>query len=216
LPHISSRESPNFAEWQTRAASLKKLQRHFKSIDRPKRLLDVGCGNGWAAAGLAENKRLEVSAVDINMRELEQADRVFQKPNLQFYFGDIFKDIFQESSFDIIVLNSSAQYFPDIKALVERLFYFLKKGGELHIIDTPLYKDEELAQARNRTEAYYRSLRIPEMAQHYYHHKLTALASFKHVLHKERGMYSKIGSIFRTKSPRNFIWVIIRKEVDAS
>src|SRR4051812_38558261 len=76
---------PNYKEWKARAYYFERLKKYFRSVKTPKSLLDVGCGNGWAAAGLANNKHLEVSAVDVNIEELKQADRVFKKPNLSFY-----------------------------------------------------------------------------------------------------------------------------------
>ena len=35
-------------------------------------------------------------------------------------FGDVFDDILIPGSFDLIVLNSSIQYFPDIKILMDK------------------------------------------------------------------------------------------------
>lgn len=211
LPYVP-KEVPNYKEWEARAYSFERLKKYFQSVKDLKSLLDVGCGNGWAAARLADNKLLNVSAVDVNIEELKQADRVFQKPNLSFYYGDIFEDIFPHSSFDFIVQNSSAQYFPDLTALVQRLLLFLKDGGEIHIADTPFYKDEEIAQAKERTVQYYTSLGCPEMADHYFHHRLTDLSPFAYTVLQDKSPLSKIRSLFSTALPKNFRWVRIRKK----
>lgn len=209
LPDITREMSPNYKEWQARSKSFHRLKKYFESINEPKTLLDVGCGNGWAAAGLADNKRLQVSAVDINQLELEQAERVFQKPNLAFYYGDVFENIFPQASFDFIVLNSSAQYFEDLKALVERLFFFLKKGGEIHILDTPFYSDEEWSGAKARSLAYFHSIGCPEMAEHYFHHRLSELASFNFEIVSKKTIVERVRSFFSKVVPSNFIWVKI-------
>jgi ubiquinone/menaquinone biosynthesis C-methylase UbiE len=210
LPYISENEAANYKEWQARAASFERLKTHFQTIRHPKSLLDIGCGNGWAAAGLAENSLIQVSAVDVNAEELEQADRVFQKPNLRFYYGDVFEDIFPAASFDYIVLNSSAQYFSDIKSLIVRLFYFLKKDGEIHILDTPFYGDGDIYEARARTQAYYSSIGCPEMAQHYFHHRLSELAGFRPEILSGKGLAMRLRALFSRHVPGHFHWIRIR------
>ena len=210
LPDISPEMSPNYKEWKARSGSFKRLKKYFQSTKESKALLDVGCGNGWAAAGLAGNELLEVAAVDVNEEELLQAERIFQKPNLLFYYGNIFEDIFPPSSFDFIVLNSSAQYFEDLKTLVERLFYFLKKGGEIHILDTPFYSDSEWEVAKSRTQSYFRSIGCPEMAKHYFHHRLAELAPFKYETVSKKGILDKLRSPFSDQVPANFIWIKIQ------
>src|SRR6187551_2908418 len=69
LPHISPEMSPNYKEWNARSGSFRRLKKYFESIKESKSLLDVGCGNGWAAAGLAGNELLQVTAVDVNEEE---------------------------------------------------------------------------------------------------------------------------------------------------
>ena len=211
LPDISAKMAPNYKEWSARSGSFKRLKKYFAGIRESTTLLDVGCGNGWAAAGLAGNGLLQVSAVDVNEEELRQADRVFQKPNLRFYYGDIFEDIFPPASFDYIILNSSAQYFEDLQTLIGRLLYFLKKDGEIHILDTPFYTDDEWASAKSRTQAYFSSIGCPEMVEHYFHHRLSGLASFKYEIVSHRGFLDRIRSRYFSQLPPNFFWIRIRQ-----
>jgi SAM-dependent methyltransferase len=210
LPRIPAAH-PLHREWKARAASFERLRKYLYKVKQHVELLDVGCGNGWAAAALAATVDLNVSALDVNVAELEQAARIFRKPNLQFYYGDVFEDIFPEKSFDYIVLNASAQYFPDLRGLIERLFYFLKDIGEIHIIDTPLYADDEVEAARKRTLEYYTSMGCPELSGHYFHHTFSIIKGFRFEVLSGGGLLKKLISLLQASVPVNFTWVRIMK-----
>ncbi|HRI58517.1 MAG TPA: class I SAM-dependent methyltransferase [Saprospiraceae bacterium] len=148
------------------------------------RILDIGCGNGWMANRLAENPDWDVWAMDVNEEELTQGARLFGRENLQFVYADLMSlvprsPVPEESdpgtgfrgTFDIVVLAASVQYFPDLKELIFSLKKCLKPGGEIHILDSPFYKNETArAAARQRTLEYYSKMGVPEMAAFYYHH----------------------------------------------
>ena len=61
-------------EWRVRGRSLQRVIRMLS--DRPRTILDAGCGNGWLAARLAEAGH-SVTGLDTGATELEQAKRVF-------------------------------------------------------------------------------------------------------------------------------------------
>jgi SAM-dependent methyltransferase len=144
-------------------------------------ILDLGCGNGWLANRLAENPDWDVWAVDVNEEELAQGARLFGRENLRFAYADFvsrnavpggslpgtaFRD-----TFDLVVLAASVQYFPDLENLISSLKKCLKPGGEIHILDSPFYKNEEARKtAKWRTVEYYTQLGVPEMAAFYHHH----------------------------------------------
>lgn len=147
------------------------------------RILDLGCGNGWMANRLAENPAFEVWAVDVNQQEMEQGTRLFGKENLHFVYADLLSLVSRNSvpgdtpgtefrdTFDVAVLAASVQYFPDFAELVLVLKKCLKPGGEIHILDSPFYKNEMArAAAQQRTFEYYTKLGVPEMATFYHHH----------------------------------------------
>lgn len=120
--------------------------------------MDIGCGNGWFSNILSKIENSKVGGLDINPIELEQADRVFKKENLQFYYGDIFQIKEFEKQFDAITLNACVQYFPNFKLLLDKLKSFSTPGGEIHIIDSPFYKNEEISNAKERTYKYFQAL----------------------------------------------------------
>jgi SAM-dependent methyltransferase len=174
LPYLP-RDHPLAQEWQARAVSSRMLKQHLARRGRPLTILELGCGNGWLSGQLASIPETRLWGLDLYSHELVQAARLFTEPDLMFLAADIFSAPFPRSAFDVIVLASVIQYFPDLPALLADLRPLLKPMGEIHLIDSPLYEDNDLPAARLRTHIYYVSLGFPEMAEHYFHHPVSAL-----------------------------------------
>ncbi len=131
---------PHYYEWQVRKKSLRNLLKYVLQYKKNIDILDLGCGNGWLSNFISSWSGNDVYAVDLNMKELEQGAKVFcHNDKLFFIYGDIADNIFFPKSFDIIIIASAIQYFDNLNILLNRLFYFLKPGGEIHIIDSPIY-----------------------------------------------------------------------------
>jgi ubiquinone/menaquinone biosynthesis C-methylase UbiE len=177
LPSVPESD-PLEKEWQLRAASLGRLTAYLNVLPRPIRLLDLGCGNGWFSRHLSSLRDVTVWGMDRNMVELTQAARLFSRPNLLLLNADIFQSPFPDEAFDIILLASVVQYFPDLGALIGKLRRLLRPRGEVHIIDSPFYRTADLPSAQERTRAYYSRLGFPAMADHYFHHSHAELEPF--------------------------------------
>lgn len=171
LPHTPA-GSTYHREWQMRKRSFHRFQRYLnRQFPSTMRLLDLGCGNGWMSNRLAENNQWEVWAVDVNAVEMEQGARLFGRQNLHFYYADILQNPLPDQHFQVIVLAASVQYFPDLKKLIQTLKKALLPGGEIHLIDSPLYPDAtSRAAAADRTRSYFEKIGVPEMAAFYHHH----------------------------------------------
>ena len=78
----------------------------------------------------------------------------------------------------MIVLATVVQYVEDLAGLVRRLRDWLDVSGEIHIVDSPFYRADEVAAARERSRSYYAGLGVPEMADGYHHHQLAELSEF--------------------------------------
>lgn len=178
LPFVSP--TPAMAkEWTWRRRSFQRFRRYLRhrygrhSI----RILDLGCGNGWMANGLAAQTNWEVWGVDVNQTELEQGDRLFARENLRFVFADVLSDVLPAHTFDVVVLAASAQYFPQLPTLVTALKRTLRIGGEIHFLDTPFYADlADCWAAQARTALYYNKMGAPEMTDFYHHHSWRVVA----------------------------------------
>lgn len=180
LPSIHQNH-PHFGEWKIREHSSKQILRYLKNLDRELNILEVGCGNGWLSAAIAGITQGNVTGIDINRSELEQAMRVFgKKDNLRFLYGDIRSGFLNDEVYDTIVFAASIQYFPSLTDILNAALKHLSPGGEIHLMDSHLYKKNELPSAKLRTREYYETLGYPEMTMHYFHHCIEDLSSFNY------------------------------------
>lgn len=193
-------------EWKVRATSAEKLNEYLVSKGRNLNILDLGCGNGWLANFMTKTGA-DVTAVDVNMEELELGARVFaQNKKLHFIYGDIFEDIVHAAYFDIAVCASSIQYFPSLSGLINRLFVLLKPMGEIHFIDSPVYHKNELEDAKKRSLNYFTGKGFADMAQYYHHHSWDELKEFNYKMMKG----PKLGKIMaKISGMPNFPWIVI-------
>jgi len=180
LPQVPP-DHPHAAEWQVRATSMDRLLTDLGRAGHPLRVLDIGCGNGWLSARMARQGH-RVTALDQHRSELEQAARTHGPTAATWCLGDPRTASLPTAHFDRIVLAASLQYFNDLPALFERLATLLAREGEVHILDTVLYPDQDAAvAAMERTRAYYARLHAPDMARHYHAHTVQALAGLGRV-----------------------------------
>jgi ubiquinone/menaquinone biosynthesis C-methylase UbiE len=193
LPDIAP-DHPRYREWQLRKQSVRRLVRYFSRRKKDLDILEVGCGNGWVTHQLAEIPGSKVIGVDINFTELQQAARVFSNdPNLRFIHGDIRSGLLEDRRFDYILFAATLEYFPSAKKVLHLCLSHLKRGGEIHIIDTAFCRPEEVKLEERRTLAYYSSFGYPEMADYYFHPTLEDLRSFRYtLLYNPRSFYHRL------------------------
>jgi SAM-dependent methyltransferase len=142
LPYIG-REHPHAAEWNSRQASSRRLIRYLADKKKAAGILEVGCGNGWLSHQLSKVPGSRVIGLDPNLIELQQAARVFRgKPHLKFIYGDFYSTVLQGLSFDIIVFAAVIQHFPSLSGLLEEALPYLRPRGEIHILDSCIYKPD--------------------------------------------------------------------------
>jgi len=211
LPDLP-KSHPLSNEWLYRADTKKRFCKFLKTHKKAQAILDLGCGNGWFSKILKSTLPTAlIYALDVNTHELHQGANLFRNDGIVFLHGDIFKDIFIPGSFDMIILNSSIQYFPDIKKLLNRLLELLSKGGEIHIIDSPIYYSKEQQQeATKRSKKYFSDLGEEKMAQHYHHHKFSPSQEYNfEVLYNPKRYSSFLFRFFRRKTSP-FPWIRVR------
>lgn len=202
LPYIHTSHR-YYREWTTRKHSLKALLSYIKNRKTFSQILEVGCGNGWLSSRIAKEVDAEVTGLDINLRELEQAKRVFNNiPNLNFIHSKLDDDNLKNEKFDMILFAASAQYFPSLKQIIDIAVKHLTLQGEVHIMDSPFYRQHEIASAKQNNKL--RSLGRME-DQHYYH-TLAELENFQYkILHHPNSWKNKLSI---KKNP--FYWIAIK------
>jgi SAM-dependent methyltransferase len=194
-------------EWQIRKVSAEKLVQYLKHKKRPLKILEVGCGNGWLSCYLSQTHSWAVTGIDINWFELQQAQRVFAAiPNLRFVYGDIDSSLLEMEKFDVIIFAASIQYFPSFRDVVEKALKHTNGEGEVHILDSHLYSENEISEAGQRSAAYFHSKGYNKMSAFYFHHSLEELPCFNFsFLYNPHSVFNKL---FKKKNP--FYWIRIR------
>jgi len=212
LPHLPI-QHPRRKEWLKRNFTLRKVLPFIKKLG-PHRIMDLGCGNGWFTNCLAQETHASVTGVDMNMTELKQATRLFERKNCHFVYGDIFSDQWPEHYFDTITLNACVQYFPDLDQLISKLLELLRPNGTIHLLDSPFYDISEVKLAKERTAVYYQQQGIPEMIPFYHHHHWRDLGKYDfEILYQPNSMMNRwIGKLDKTVSP--FPWIMVKRGVN--
>jgi 2-polyprenyl-3-methyl-5-hydroxy-6-metoxy-1,4-benzoquinol methylase len=204
LPAVE-KSHQHFREWQARNRSARRLINYLQKKSEPLKILEVGCGNGWLSAMLAEIKNAHVTGIDISGEELKQAKRVFaMRRNLSFEQNEINR-MPQYNKYDVIVFAAAIQYFPSFEEVIAQAFSLLRHEGEIHILDTHFYKQSEIAAAKSRTINYYASIGQTPLAEFYFHHSLESLKKFRHAfLFNPHALRNRLS---RKKDP--FPWIRI-------
>ena len=208
LPRLPAQHS-QYQEWRRRKRSTLRLLRYLKN-KRVANILDLGCGNGWLTHQLAVTAATSVLGLDINRVELEQAASLFSSERCHFGYGDIFTAELPKQTFDAIILNSCIQYFENLKMLLDCLLELVAEQGSIHILDSPIYEENELVAARKRTQHYYQKLGFPKMADQYYHHSWDTLKAYDYSTpYNPQKLLTKVRQrLFLPDSP--FPWVILK------
>ena len=181
LPFIES-SHVHYHEWQVRKRSASRLFKYLENKNVPLSILEVGCGNGWLSASLAELKNSKVTGIDINKVELDQAKKVFRdRANMNFTEGGL-ESVFFDKKFDVIIFAASIQYFPFFDQVIGKALSLLNQKGEIHILDSQFYHNKDLEQARLRSQFYYSSIGFGEMAKFYFHHGMNSIKGFRYKL----------------------------------
>ncbi len=108
---------------------------HGYSASQGKRVLDVGCGNGYVLSRYAR-KGADVTGVDLTAKAIELSRRRFELEGLS---GD-FEQIdgvhlpYPDNEFDIVCSMGVLHHIPDPGPTVDEIYRVLKPGGKVIIM----------------------------------------------------------------------------------
>ena len=151
-------------QWRMRAQTFRFFERKILSpleqaSDRKLNILDLGAGCGWLSYRMALRGH-SPAAVDLLDDELDGlgAARHFESeldpmfPVFQARFDDL---PFADSQFDLVVFNASFHYAADYRATLREVRRSLSWGGQVVILDTPVYANwqdgERMVDERKRS-----------------------------------------------------------------
>ncbi len=117
-------------EWNLNIHYDARLARHAKSGDR---VLDVGCGDGFLAARLADHGCVVV-AIDADAPVLARARARWPSKPIEWIHGDVLTHPFAPASFDVVVSNATLHHLPDTALALARLAELTTAGGRLGIV----------------------------------------------------------------------------------
>jgi len=98
------------------------------------RVLDVGCGTGFATEGLLEAVEA-VHGIDQSPHQLAQAYPKFGKRGpVRFHLGDAERLPFEDDAFDVVWSSGSIEYWPDPVATLRELRRVARPGGQVLVV----------------------------------------------------------------------------------
>ena len=135
----STYDSPNHHKYTTGGAiyqwHLRRfMQRMYEMLmeAEPKRVLDAGCGEGFATSYLArQNPDLHLTGVDLSREAVAYANAHFGE-QAQFREGSVYKLPFSDNAFDVALCSEVLEHLDDPDRAAEEL----KRVARSHVLIT--------------------------------------------------------------------------------
>lgn len=103
------------------------------NLDRQKKLLDVGCGNGSFLYQIHQLTQCQVYGLDISEAAAEAARESY---GLNIFTGTVFESPFEEGDFDIVTAWHYLEHVHNPSDVLKAISGLLKAGGQF-IMNTP-------------------------------------------------------------------------------
>ncbi|MCG7316144.1 class I SAM-dependent methyltransferase [Brevibacillus laterosporus] len=108
-----------------------------------KTVLDIGCGGGGKTCYYATFGPEKIIGIDIVPHYAEEGNAFAREKGLDniasFMTGDASKMLFEDETFDSIIMNDAMEHVDNPEKTLEECFRVLKKGGHLYINFPPYY-----------------------------------------------------------------------------
>lgn len=108
------------------------------------KILDLCSGNAFLPYYIYSNRASEVVCVDNDYNAAQNALRLHRKPNIKYFYDDIFNFKWPENYFDVVVIRGAIEHFTqDQQHKIFKKAYGLLKPGGYFCGDTPAAFDRE-------------------------------------------------------------------------
>ncbi len=104
------------------------ISKEMNSTFRDLKVLDVGCGAGFAANELAE-RGAQVTGIDTSLESLQIARMYDKTKSVDYQKADAYRLPFDESSFDLVVSLDFLEHVEDPQKVIFNCAQVLKPGG---------------------------------------------------------------------------------------
>jgi ubiquinone/menaquinone biosynthesis C-methylase UbiE len=121
------------------------LKQAPKANGTPRRILEVGCGNGAGLNFLSRTEgRSEFVGLDLSQQAVARAnERYTRRGTLSYVQGDAEQLPFDDNSFDVVINVESSHNYPNLDKFLAEASRVLRPGGYLSHVDA--YTDDRLA-----------------------------------------------------------------------
>jgi len=103
-----------------------------------KKILEVGCGEGYIIKHLREKFNVNIIGMDISNDILEIARSM--NPNLKFFLGDIYKLGFKDDSFDMVLILEVLEHLKYPNRALEEIKRVSKEYVIVSVPNEPIFR----------------------------------------------------------------------------
>lgn len=130
-----------------------------------KKILEVGCGDGYGAAYLAKAAG-EVTAIDYEEEVILRAQKKYTLSNLSFLTMEAVNLQFEDKSFDFICSFQVIEHIPEDKlaSYLSEIKRVLKDDGEFYVSTLNLDHNMKSPLAYEKSPAHYKEFQLEELA----------------------------------------------------
>jgi len=184
------------------------IHRYFfaKKFVKGKKVLDLGCGEGYGVNILAKEAK-SIVGVEIDKNTIRHAKQKYRSKNIKFIYGTISEiPIQEEHLFDVIVCFETIEHVRAQKNVLKEVKRLLKKNG-IFIASTPnkkIYSEEE----KQRNPFHKKELTISE-----FQHLLKSFFSYIELYGQRASTSSNIWPL-SLKNLKNFQEIMIERSKD--
>jgi len=147
-------------------------------VDPDDRVLDVGCGTGFATEGLLEEVDT-VHGLDQSVHQMERAFGKFGKHGaVRFVRGDAERLPFATDSFDVVWSSGSIEYWPNPVNALREFHRITKPGGQVLVVGPNYPKSTVMQKVADAIMLFYDAEEADRMF---------ARAGFEDVTHRVMG-----------------------------
>ena len=115
-------------------ATMREQALDWVDVEAGERVLDVGCGTGFATEGLLD-RTAAVHGIDQSVHQLEQAWAKLGKHDpVSFYLGDAERLPFADDAFDVVWSSGSIEYWPDPVETLRECRRVARPGGRVLVV----------------------------------------------------------------------------------